>query len=142
MSDGWNRFRVGQGTGWDRFSKKAEPEEAKPSKYDPSICEQIKSDIEATCHERIDDRIEDALRLGDAWRAESLRQIAKQDFIFMVATNGECPSIYADVREAFTQFSESGDPKPYDARAELEKRFYVTTNPETGAIQIHPKGMR
>lgn len=107
----------------------------------PDICAEIQADIEADSHDNIGDQIEEALKAGNAWRANSLRRLAQQEFDFMVKTNGECPSLYADVRDVFKQYSALEGYQPHDRQTELEKHFDVTTNPETGQLLIHPKGM-
>jgi len=108
----------------------------------PDICEQIRADIEATSHERIGDRIREAEEAGNVWRAESLRQKAQRQFNLMVGTNGECASRFADVREAFDQYSSLTG---YDYKAlkekSLEDQFDITWNPD-GSYSIHPKGMK
>lgn len=107
----------------------------------PDICAEIKADIEANCHERLGDKIEEAIAEGDEWRAQSLRNMAQEEFNKMVHSNGELSSVYADVRQAFSQYSALDGYQPYDRKTELEKQFDVTIDPETGAMLIHPKGM-
>lgn len=108
----------------------------------PDICEQIKADIGANSHKRIEDRIREAEEAGNVWKASSLRQKAQEEFNKMVHSNGKRTSIYADVREAFKQYSALPG---YDYKAlkeeALEEHFDLTWE-EDGSYSIHPKGMK
>ena len=64
MSDGWNRFRVGQGTGWDRFSKKAEtceqarePFEEKLNALSQRIRDNFRAYVDSTPKDQSSERI-------------------------------------------------------------------------------------
>ncbi len=114
-------------------------DEGKRIKHDPEICEELRVSIEENCLTRLGDLIKEALESGDDWKANSLRQTAQREFNLMVTSNGECTSVYADVREAFTQFSGLEGYKPHDRKAQLEEHYRVTEDPETGEFSIAPK---
>ena len=118
MSDGWKR-----------------------REYDPAICAQINADIEANCRYNIGDRIEEAIAEGNEWRAQSLRNMAQQEFNKMVHSNGELSSVYADIRNAFSEFSSLPGYNHKEQKGQaLEDLFDLTWN-EDGTYNIHPKGM-
>ena len=113
----------------------------KPREYDPAICAQIRADIEAQPRKTIGERIEQAITEGNEWRVMRLQTMAQQQFNLMVHSNGEITSSFADIREAFAEYS-ALDGYDYKAMKEeaLKERFDLTWN-EDGTYDIHPKGM-
>ena len=96
-------------------------------------------DIEKNWTLTIGELIEEALNDGDDWSVSRLKRSAQSEFNQMVVSNGELPSIYADVREDFREYSALPDYKPHDRLTEIREHFDITINSD-GSYSRHPKG--